>query len=181
MDRIQNDGTVYQDNPKPDPLAPPRFNARAARKARQVVALGPDFMRPVHRLWASLGTGTYRSRLLAGIVLVALAGGVVGGLLAANRDHEGGIDTGSLAVGAEAEPQTDRPAEPVSKTKKPEQISQPANAGRPAEFEGSEFERAVVELRKHRSSSRPRKAYKVATIYPRDYEHSGRERKRGKH
>lgn len=181
MDRIQNQDTVYQDNPKPDPLAAPRFNAGAARRARQVVALRPDLMRPVRRLWAFLGTGSHRARLLAGIVLVALAGGVVGGLLAANSDHEGGIDAGSLAAGAEARPQTDRPAEPVSKAKKPQPSSQPGDAGRPAKFDGPEFERAVVELRKDGSSSRPRKAYKVATIYPRDYEHSRRERKRGKH
>ncbi len=178
MDRTPNTDTVYQDNPKPDPLAPPRFTAGAARRARQVVALRPDFMKPIRRLWTSLGTGSHRARVLAGIVLVALAGGILGGLLAANRDHERGIDAGSLAAGAEASPHPDRPASSVSKAKEPEPISQPADFGRPSEFEGPEFERAVVELRKRRLTSRARKAYKVATIYPRDYEPSHRERKR---
>jgi hypothetical protein len=179
MDRIQNTDTAYQDDSQPDPPAPPRFTVEAARRARQVVALRPDFMRPVRRLWASLGTGTHRTRLLAGIVLVALAGGVAGGLLsAANNDNEQGIDTGSLAAGADARSQTDNP-QPVSRSKEPEPASQPMNPQPAAEFEGPEMERAVVELRKRRPSSRAKKAYRVGIIYPGDYDF-GRGRKRGR-
>jgi hypothetical protein len=179
MDRIQNTDTPYQDDSKLDPPAPPRFTVEAARRARQVVALRPDIMRPVRRLWASLGTGTHRSRLLAGIVLVALAGGVAGGLLAAtNRNHEGGIDARSLTTGADARSQTDNP-QPLSRSREPEPISQPANPGPAAEFEGPEMERAVVELRK-RSPSRVKKAYRVAIIYPADHHDFGRKHKRGR-
>lgn len=180
MDRIQNADTAYQDDSKPDSPASPRFTRGAARRAQQVVALRPDFMRPLRRLWASLGTGTHRARLLAGIVLVALAGGVVGGLLAAaNNDHEQGIDAGSLTAGAEARSQTLN-SQPISKSKELEPISQPANPEPPAEFAGPEIERAVVELQKRRSPARAKKAYRVAIIYPSNHDNFGREPKRGR-
>jgi hypothetical protein len=180
MERIQNTDTAYQDDSKPVPSVPPRFTKGAARRARQVVALRPDFKRPFRQLWASLGTGTQRTRLLGGIVLVALAGGVAGGLLAAaNKDHRRRMDAGSLTAGAEAKSQTDN-TQPVSRSKESEPTSQPANREPSAEFVGPGMERAVVELRKRRSPSRARKAYRVAIIYPGDNDDFGRERKPGR-
>jgi hypothetical protein len=179
MERIQKPDTAYQDDSNSDPVSPPRFTSGAARRARQVVALRPDFMRPIYQVWASFGTGAQRTRLLAGIVLVALAGGVAGGLLAAaNSEPVPVIDAESLSAGADARSQTDAP-QSVSTPKGPERISQPSGPGRLDRFEGPEVERAVAELRKRRSPSRARKAYRVAVIYPGDYGDFGRARKRG--
>jgi hypothetical protein len=145
-----------------------------------VVALRPDFMRPFRRLWASLGTGTHRARLLAGIVLVALAGGAAGAFLAASdSDHERDFDAGSLTVGADQTSHTDTP-QPISRSKEPEPELRPANPAPAAEFEGPEVERAVSELRKRRSPSRAKKAYRVAVIYPNAYDDFDRGRKRGR-
>jgi hypothetical protein len=47
-------------------------------------------------------------------------------------------------------------------------------------FEGPEVERAVAELKKRQSSSRGKKAYRVATIYPDGSGEFGRERKQRK-
>jgi len=180
MDRIQKPDTAYQDNSQPAPLATPPFTTGAVRRARQVVALRPDFLRPLRTVWESLGTGTHRARLLAGMVLVALAGGMVGALLAAaNRDHERGIDAASLSTGADATVEVSDP-KPISKPKEPEPISQAADPDLDMEFEGSGMERVVKELQKRPSPSRAKKAYRVAIIYPRDYDGSRQERKRGR-
>ena len=82
MERIQKPDTAYEDDSKREPVGTPRFTAGSARKARQVVALRPLLWRPINQVWASLGTGAHRTRLLAAIALVALAGGIAGGLLA---------------------------------------------------------------------------------------------------
>lgn len=177
MERTQKPDTAYQDDSKRAPVSPPRFTAGAARRARQVVALRPDFMKPIHQVWESLGTGAYRRRTLAGIVLVALAGGVAGGLLAAaNNDHEPGINVESLTAGADAGSQTES-SQPVSRPKEPERISQPADSGPTSTFERREMERAVAELQNRRSPS-PKKAYRVAVIYPGDSGDPGRGRRR---
>jgi hypothetical protein len=178
MERIQKPDTAYQDNSQPAPLAPP-FTNGAVRRARQVVALRPDFLKPFRVLWESLGTGTHRARLLGGIVLVALAGGMIGALLAAaNRDHEPGIDPASLTTGANAQVESSNP-QPVPKSKGPEPKSRVAAPGPDQEFEEPEMESLARELRK-RPSSRAKKAYRVAIIYPRDYEETRQERKRGR-
>ena len=182
MDRIQKPDTAYQDDSQSSTSLTPQFNVRTARRARQVVALPSNFTRQIHRLWASLGSATYRAKLLAGIVLVALAGGVSGVFLAAaNKDRT--IDDGSLTVGAEAKSQTDDPPQPTSSAKEPKRISRPSDPGPQAEFDRPEMERLVVELGKRQSPSRQKKAYRVATIYPRDlgdYNDSHRGRKHGK-
>ena len=181
MERIQNKDTAYQDDSQRTSLTPARFTMGTARRARQVVALRTDLMRPFHRLWASLGARSHRAKLLAGIVLVALAGGVAGVFLAtANNNHETGVDAGSLRVGAEARTQNDN-LQPISKAKEPEPKSQPADRGTPAEFEGPEMERAIVELQKRRAPSRAKKAYRVAVIYPGTYDSSRGRKRGGKH
>jgi hypothetical protein len=166
MDRTQSGDTAYEDDSNISPPAPPRFSAAAARRARQVVSLRPDWVGSLRRQWAALGTGTHRTRLVAGVVLVALAGGVVGGLLAAaDNDQKQAIDAPSLAAGAGAKSQPDNPI-PTSQPANREPISQPAPPESQIEFEGPAIERAVVELKRRRSPSRKRKAYRVAVIYP---------------
>ena len=179
MDRIPNTNTAYEDDSQTNRLSTPRFTRGAARRAQQVVALRPDFLRPVRALWRSLAAQSYRTKVLAGVVVVAMVGSVVGGLLAAvNNANEGGIDAETLATDVEVKSES----ESSQTTPKPKREVQPPPSKTESAmgFGGPEIERALEELKRRESSSRGRKAYRVATIYPDGSGEFGRERKQRK-
>jgi hypothetical protein len=177
MERIQKTDTAFPDDSVESP-PPPRFTRGAARKAQQVVALRPLILRPLQRLWTSLGTGSHRARVITGIILFAIAGGVAGGLLAtASNNSERAIDAESVTAGANASAQNDN-AEPLPGSRVgPSKLANPWPA---SEFEGPGLDRMVAELRKRRPHTKAKKAYRVAVIYPDvddDFDHR---RKRGR-
>ena len=179
MDRIPNTNTAYQDDSQTNLLSTPRFTRGAARRAQQVVALRPDFLRPVRTLRRSLAAQSYRTKVLAGVVVVAMVGSVVGGLLAAvNNANEDRIDTETLASDSDANTQFES-SQPTFKPKREIHVL-PNKTETMMGFEGPEVERAVAELKKRQSSSRGKKAYRVATIYPDGSGEFGRERKQRK-
>jgi hypothetical protein len=179
MDTIQNRDNSYEDDSTLGSPARPRFTRGAVRTAHQVVALRPAILRPVQRLWSSLGTGTYRAQLVAGIALFAIAGGVTGGLLAtAGNNRERAIYGESVTAGADASTQSDI-SEPVSGSMV-EPAANRAKSGPLTEFEGPEVERAVAELRRRRPATKAKKAYRVAIIYPDDDDNFEYRRKRGR-
>ncbi|HET6647024.1 MAG TPA: hypothetical protein VFH01_06825 [Pyrinomonadaceae bacterium] len=179
MDRIPNTNTAYQDDSHTARLSTPRFTRGAARRAQQVVALRPDFLRPVRSLWRSLAAQSYRTKVLAGIVAVAIVGSVVGGLLAAvNNANEDRIEAETLATDSDAGTQFES-SQPTFKPTR--EVHVPASKTETMmRFDGPEVERAVAELKKRQSSSREKKAYRVATIYPDGSGEFGRERKQRK-
>jgi len=179
MDRIPNTNTAYQDDSQTNRLSTPRFTRGAARRAQQVVALRPDFLRPVRPLWRSLAAQSYRTKVLAGIVFVAIVGSVVGGLLAAvNNANEDRIGAETLATDSDANTQFES-SQSTLKPKREVGLS-PVKTESMMGFDGPEVERAVAELKKRQSSSRGKKAYRVATIYPDGSGDFGRERKQRK-
>lgn len=179
MDRIPNTNTAYEDDSQTNRLSTPRFTRGAARRAQQVVALRPDFLRPIRHLWESLGAQSYRTKVLAGIVFVAVVGSVVGGLLASvNNANEDGINAETLATDVEVKSES----ESSQTTPKPKREVQqpPSKTESMMDFDGPEIERALAELKKRQSSSRGKKAYRVATIYPDGSGEFGREPKQRK-
>jgi hypothetical protein len=108
-----------------------------------------------------------------------MVGSVVGGLLAAvNNANEDRIEAETLASDSDANTQFES-SQPTFKPKREVQVP-PSKTETMMGFEGPEVERAVAELKKRQSSSRGKKAYRVATIYPDGSGEFGRERKQRK-